>query len=95
MWVPGELPYSLLEVCMGMGNAGFPSLPWKSRGNGNENAQHYENGMGMGMVLLGMGMSYYNSHSHGFVIVSISCTLQSFYENVNLQFYCKLLEIKF
>ena len=25
-----------LEMCMGMGNAGFPSLPWDSHGNGNQ-----------------------------------------------------------
>ena len=28
--------YLLLEMCMGMGNAGFPSLPWDSYGNGNQ-----------------------------------------------------------
>ena len=25
-----------LETCMGMGNAGFPSFPWDSHGNGNQ-----------------------------------------------------------
>ena len=38
---------------MGMGNAGFPSLPRDSHGNGNQIAQ--TNGKGMGIPQIGMG----------------------------------------
>ena len=27
---------SRVEMCMGIGSAGFPSLPWDSHGNGNQ-----------------------------------------------------------
>ena len=43
-----------LEKCIGMGNAGFPSLLWDSHGNGNQIA--YTNGNRTGMVLAQMIM---------------------------------------
>ena len=39
----------------GNGNAGFPSLPWDSHGNGNQIAYTNGNEMGMGIAQMGMG----------------------------------------
>ena len=39
-------------MCMGMGKAGIPWVPWDSHGNGNKISY----GMGMGMNCMGMGI---------------------------------------
>ena len=57
-----------LEMCMGIENARYPSLPWDSRGNGNQIAQTNGNGTGMGIAQMGMGTLVINvfPFSHNF-----------------------------
>jgi len=54
-----EFFFSVLEVCMGVGNPMGIPFPWESHGNGNSHAAHDGNGNGNGNKANGNGNSIY------------------------------------